>query len=67
MFTASANPADPSNYVGSIAFAISKSDILTSAVTAATFIFDLTNFGFSPQPAITQASPPNPLDSPRNS
>ncbi|BDA51439.1 hypothetical protein COCOBI_18-3170 [Coccomyxa sp. Obi] len=59
IFTATANPSDASNYVGSMAFAISKAAILASAPTVPTFLFDLTSFGFSPQPAITQASPLN--------
>ena len=55
MFTATANPADPNIYAGNIAYALEKAAILASVTPVPTFLIDLTSFGFTTQPAITQA------------
>ena len=55
IFTAGPLTTSPQNYVGNMAYALEKTAILGSASPVPTFMIDLTNFGFTTQPAITQA------------
>lgn len=55
MFVGTANPADSGAYVGNIAYAVSKAAVLASTTPVPTFLFDMSAFGFTTQPAITQA------------
>lgn len=55
IFTAGPLTTSPNTYVGNMAYALDKAAILGSASPVPTFMIDLTNFGFTTQPAITQA------------